>query len=99
MGLDHHAPQPQQTGPVVHARIDTLREPREDGLDQRGAELGHRVLQEGLLHECGDELGHPFAGLQRHIAHEAVGHHHIDIGMKNAVALDVADVVDRHGLQ
>ena len=93
--LHHHAVQPQHHRAVVAARVEPLAQPIERGPQQQIGDLRGEAAAEHLAQQVADQLQRALAGLQRDVAGEAVGDHHVGGAGGDVVALDEADELRR----
>ena len=90
VALHHHAVQAEQDGAVVAARVHPLAQPVERRAGEQVAEAGGDGGGEDLAQEVAHQLERALAGLERDVAGEAVGHHHVHRAGGDVVALDEA---------
>jgi hypothetical protein len=97
MALEDQAAQPQQGGTVVAPRIHPALEVLEHGHRHQRRQLGQRVACELLADELRQHRSQPFAGLEQHVADEAVADDHVHLTLEDVVALDIALEADQIG--
>ena len=93
--LHHHAVQSQHHRAVVAARIEPFAQPLEGRPHQQIGDARGQAAAEYLAQQIADELKRALAGLQRDVAGEAVGDHHVGGAGGDVVALDEADELRR----
>ena len=90
MRLHHHTIQPQHHRAVVAPRIEPFAQPIQRRAQQQIGQPGGEAAAEHLAQQVADQLQRALAGLQRDVAGEAVGHHHVGGAGGDVVALDEA---------
>jgi len=89
----HDPAQSDHARPVIAARVEAARHATQHPAGGKSREAIEPGGVEFTAHARGDQRRHALHGLQRHIAGESVGHHHIDVAGEDVVALDEPDVV------
>src|SRR5688572_21962464 len=97
MALQHDAVETDETRAVVAPRVQPAAQRLESRLRDETLHAAQQAAAELLLQEEADQPRDTLHGLQRDIADEPVADHDVDVGMKDAVALDEADVVQAAG--
>src|SRR5688500_4283601 len=93
VALQHDAVEPDEARSVITARVDALAQPLQRRLSHDPLDVAEQAAPKLLLQECADQSSDAFHRLQRYIADESVADDDVDVRMKDAVALDEADVV------
>src|SRR5437763_6221549 len=92
--LEDQAAQTQEGGAVVAAVVHAALQRADHRVGGQRGELGERVAGEFLLEETRDEGRDAFAGLEHHVAHEAVAHDDLRRALEDVVAFHVAVVIE-----
>ena len=95
VALEHQPAQPKQRRAVVAAVVHAALEGGQHGLAGERCQLGERRARELLAHELREHGRQPLNGFQRHIAHETVAYHDVDVTAENVVAFNIADEVQK----
>ena len=94
MAFHRYAAEAQQDTAIHVARVHL----RPQGLQARHgqcrADFCHQAGRKGLAHAAAQHAGNALASLQRHIASEAIGHHHVNGALGNIIAFNKAAIVD-----
>ena len=95
VGDDDGALQAEQRGPAVGLRVHLPGQLVQRLPLEEGPEPGRGGALERGPHQLGGEAARALDGLERDVAGEAVGHHHVYLAGQQVAALDVAGEADR----
>jgi len=90
MALEHQAAQAQQGRAVVAAVVHAALEMVEHRQRNQRGQLAVGVAGEFLFDELAQHGRQPFRGLEQHIAHKTVAHHHVGGAFVDVVAFHIA---------
>ena len=94
MALDDDAVEPEEHAAIDLARVHLVAQRVEGALGEEVADLGHQRAAHRRAQIGGDLPGGALGGLERDVAGEALGHHHVDRALADVVALDEAVIVE-----
>jgi hypothetical protein len=97
VALEHQSAQAQQRRAVVAAVVDPVLEALEHRHKPMRSQLGQRLRVNSWRMKSLSMRGQAFAGLEHHVADEAVAHHDVRGALEDVVALDVAEKVQVPG--
>src|SRR5262245_54552816 len=95
MALHDDAVQPQEDAAIRFTDVHLLAQPGESPLRKHVADARHQRSAHGSSQILSKLPDGSLRGLQRDIAREALGYHHVDRALADVVALDEAAVLQR----
>src|SRR5688572_15469609 len=93
MALQHDSIEPDEARSIVASWVEPAAQRLERRLCDEPLQAAQHAALKLLLQERADEPRDTFHRLQCHVADETVADDDVDVGVKNAVAFDEADIV------